>query len=720
MAMTTAVVLSQTASFDPPKTKVRAHAARAAGKIAIDGTLDENDWLLAKPLSDFVMIEPRQGTTPNVKTAVRVLFDDHALYIGARCDDPAGNSGIQQIDLRRDFELNDNDYFGIALDTLGDGRNAFGFFVNPYGAQADVQVVDDELFEDKWDTVWKSAVTRDAEGYTVELAIPWKSLRTVKGRTEFGFQVARQVRRFAETDAWSPYPRAFSPFRMPYAGILDGLEPTEPKLLDAQLRPYGIMRFDQQGDGPISVQPNAGGEVTWQPSASTVIDLTANTDFAETDVDRRVINLSRFSVFFPERRQFFLENAGVFSPGPEDSLIDPFFSRTIGLDATGAPVPINAGARIISRSTASSIGALVVNTASTATAGSSLFGVARYTHNVGDESRAGGMLVVRQDFAQGSLMPVTNVVPVADGLARFGPLTIIGMATGSLTQKERVSTLGGAGVVTAKVQANWGQLSAGVTALSQDYDARAGFIARGESLVANSTWYFDLRPGWLPSFIRSIHTYGEALLVTSTRDGSFQSGSVYMEPLWVRTSGGDRIWFSAKHSTEALSEPFAGVRGVAVPSGVYNFDEYALVAYSEKSRIVSGGGSMTFGKFYRSDLFQIQVQAGFQPMPHVSLFFRYDFNRFEGPDVLFGTEATTHLLLGEARIALNPKLQLIGSYQRDTSGNRSIANARLAWEFLPLSFLYVVYTDSRSAFAASDSVVSEQKLVMKLTYTWRL
>ena len=376
---------------------------------------------------------------------------------------------------------------------------------------------------------------------------------------------------------------------------------------------------------------------------------------------------------------------------------------------------------MVSRSTENSLGAMVVNTATTEEAGGSVFGVARYNHNLGEQSRAGGMLVVRQDFAKGALLPVTNIVPVIDGLARAGPLTLSATGTGSFTQEGPTVApkLGGAGTANAQIQDNWGELNVSLTGISPDYDARAGFVGRTEVLVANCRWYFDLRPTWLPWWLRSIHQYGEVYTVISTRDGSFQEANAYLEPLWVRSSGGDRMWFSGQHSTQVLSEVFSPVPGVAVPKGRYDFDQFTFAAFTEPSRPASAGLVIGGGKYYRADRFSVQAQAGFQPLPHVSLFFRYDYNHFDGQDVLLGG-AVTHLLLGEARLALSPKLQLVGSYQRDTSGNFSIANARLVWEFLPLSFVYVVFTDTRSAFVAPDAVGAEQKLVVKVAYTWRL
>ncbi len=179
------------------------------------------------------------------------------------------------------------------------------------------------------------------------------------------------------------------------------------------------------------------------------------------------------------------------------------------------------------------------------------------------------------------------------------------------------------------------------------------------------------------------------------------------------------MWFSAQHSTQVLTQAFSPIPGLNVPKGTYDYDQFGLAVFSETSRVVSAGFNLTGGKYYRAEGLQLLAQAGLQPIPHVALFFRYQLNRFTGQDVVTDA-AVTHLLLGEARLALSPKLQLIGSYQRDTSGNYAVANARLAWEFLPLSFVYVVFTDTRSAYVAMNSPTGEQRLVVKLTYTWRL
>lgn len=705
--------------FDPPswEARRRVRAARAQVPPLIDGVVTDSVWLAAPSAGAFVQVEPVQGGAATHETDVRVAFDDDALYVSARLEQPGGFWAFNQRSLRRDFSGDESDAFGVMLDTFGDGRNAFSFQVNPWGAQRDMQVVDDSLFEDKWDTVWRSATRRDETGWTVELAIPWKSLRFGPPGTKWGIQFSRRERGINEDTAWSPHPRNVSDWRMSYAGALEGLETPPPRALSLQVRPYGIARVEKVDGSEASLAPSLGGEVTWSPTESTVFDLTANTDFAETDVDRRVVNLSRFSVFFPERRQFFLESAGVFASGTE-GLLQPFFSRAIGLSETGEPVPISIGARGVYRTTQRSAGALFAHTMETHDSPSAVFGVGRYSHNLGEQSRVGAMLVARHDFDREGDVGRTNIVPVVDGLARFGPFTVTASAMGSSTSGGSAAHFGAAGSVEANVQGNWGRFSLRGLGISPQFEARSGFLARPDIVGAGASGGLDVRPAWLPKMVRSVGPALDAYALFGSGDGRFQEATIYFSPLWVLFSGGDEAWLFVEKSAQVLGEGFEPVPGVSFAPRQYDFERVGVGAYSQASRKGSVGAEASAGSFYSAAVFRGSVWASIQPIPHVGLSANYGYNRFWGAGVE-GALAETHLLLLETRLALNPKLQLVGSFQRDTAGNGAVINARMAWEYLPLSFIYVVFTDTRGAYASLDAPIPEQRVVVKATYTWR-
>jgi hypothetical protein len=711
--LSSVAVAQSTAFFDPPTAEKRKHFStdQTTESIDIDGQLNEEVWKSVGS-SDFVQVEPQQGSQPKLKSTVWMTFDDSTLYVAARLEQPGGFFSFQQRDLRRDYFMNESDSFSVILDTLGDGRNAFSFGVNPFGAQLDMQVVDGDRFERNWDTLWRSATTRDEQGWTVEIAIPFKSLRSAPN-VKWGVQFARRARKSNEDTVWSPIPRAVSFWRMAYAGVIDGLSVKPSGLLSAQFRPYAVARLQKTGDDSLAFAPTAGGEVTWTPNSSTTIDLTGNTDFAETDVDQRVVNLSRFSVFFPERRQFFLESAGLFTVGDEGS-VQPFFSRRIGLSG-GKVQTVTVGSRAVIRSESQSFGAYVVHTLGDATQSGSLFGVARYSRNVGAQSSVGGLATFRSDFLTGDV----NIVPAIDALYRSGSLTVSGTLMGSVTQEKQVNTLGVASVARLSLDESWGGFQLGFRQVSPDFKARSGFVNRENFYSLYSSAYLDVRPKWFPSWLRGFQPGVDANIFFAANDGTFLESFFSVAPVKLLLAGGDEVGVFIDTSSQHLSEAFAPVNNVEIAPGDYTASLGGLFFGTTASRKVSAGGFVGTGKYFAATQHAAQLNASVQPIPQVRISGNYRYNYFSGKGVM-GQFTETHLISLETRLALSPKLQLAASYQRDSDGNTSILNARFSWEFLPLSFLYIVVTDTRSVISYREGPVPEIKAVAKLTYTFRL
>lgn len=707
------VLLAQApAFFEPPLPDARLHltATRRATAPVLDGKLD--DWPAAPTVDGgFVQFEPQQGAPANRHTAVWLAYDEQHLYVAARLEQP---EPINQRDLRRDFGWIEADSFGVALDPFGDGRTALVFQVNPYGAQRDMQVLDDEVSELNWDTLWRCATSRDAGGWTVELALPFRSFRFGPG--PWGLQLIRRQRGVNEDSSLTPVPRSVSLWRMTYAALLDGLELPPPRALDVQLRPYLIARAQKVGDAPWGVLPSGGGEVTWAPSKSTVVDLTGNTDFAETDVDRRVVNLSRFSVLFPERRQFFLESAGVFTVAG-DSGLQPFFSRRIGL-VSGVPGVVYGGARVVHRSTQRSLGALVVATAPNPAARAAVLGVARYAHNLGATGRVGGLVTFRHDFEREGEPGTTNVVPALDGFTRLGNFTLSGSGMGSFTRAASGDTGGAAGSLKLGFQSNTFSFSLRGFGLTPRFDARSGFVSRDNVFGASLDLGFDLRPSWLPGFLRNTGPWLETYALWSSDRARFQEANVLLAPVWIQFRGGDEAWLFAEGTAQVLDDGFRPLRALTVDPGTYLYGRAGLSFFTQASRKVAVGVDASVGRYYVFDELRTNARVSLQLIPHVQVAATYGFNHFWSGG-LGPAGVDSHLLLLETRLAVSPKLQLIGSFQRDSAGNRLVTNARIAWEYLPLSFLYLVLTDTREAYASTELVVPETRVVLKATYTWQ-
>lgn len=407
----TQFVLSQTEeNFPPPENPSVITASRATGNISVNGNLSEADWERGESVTDFFKREPRQGGTIKYRTEVKFLFDDKYLYIGASCKDSMGLKGMRIQDLRRDFNWGENDIFGIALDPQNLKQYAQAFQTTPYGNQRDFQNFNGNNFDTAWNTLWKVRTQRIEDGYTVEMAIPFKTLRynpPKEGKpVEWGVTLVRYARRDIEVSTFPAVPQSFTPYRMTYAAKLTGIE-VPPPSANIRIEPYTLYQCDEVGDGATNTSDGElkiGGDVKWAVDPRSVLDVTFNTDFAQVDVDRAVNNLERFNIFFPEQRQFFLENSGIWAGGPQTS-IRPFFSRRIGLQGSfnAETTPIEVGARFTNRTEKQAIAVLFVRQGDTDNSTSSNFGVARYLRNYGRENNIGIMVTHRLDETSSNL-----------------------------------------------------------------------------------------------------------------------------------------------------------------------------------------------------------------------------------------------------------------------------------------------------------------------------
>lgn len=702
---------------DPP----RMEAKRATALVVLDGRLDEPDWQSAAPVRGFLQIDPRSGEAATRDTEVRALFDGRALYLGVRCHDDEGLEGVRVPDLRRDFDYDQNDLFGVSFDPFRDGRTAQAFQVNPWGAQRDLRVTDDTLFDLDWDAAWSARAQVGEDGWTVEIALPWSSLRYPEGAREWGIQFTRQVRRIAELSGWPAWPRGLNGYRMSYAGVISGLEPPPPAR-NLRLQPYLLGRIDRAGgrDGREDDEGlEAGGEVKWLPSPATVVDLTVNTDFAQVDADRQVVNLSRFSVFFPEKRPFFLENAALFDSN--FSSLKPFFSRRIGLDAGGRPLPIDGGLRVVDQDAERSWGGLVARTAGAGAAPASTFAVARFSENVGSRHRLGGMLVGRSDEGNGGGDGRSNGVAVIDGLFRPRDLvTVQGFLSAS-----RSTGAGGEGIA-GSLWAAWegprGYFGWIQQFVSPDYEAAAGFVRRTDYVYTSPAVTLDWRPAWLPKRIRKLKPNAVLNLYHSFEGLRLQEGYARLEPLWVVFQDGSEVWSWWEPNWQRLDEPFSPLPGLTAAPGDYDYGRWGIAGATDRSRRFGLEVRHTSGGFYDGRLDSTTTTLRAAPSPRVAL--RLDWQRDAirdlGPD---RGRRTTDLLSPEVRLAWDPRKQLTLFYQHNEAAETANWYARFAWELRPLSHLYVVYadtapTDPRAGFLVRPDV-RDRQLILKLSWLWQ-
>jgi len=700
---------------DPPPERVRMSAQRTTEAMRIDGQLDESAWNSAPAVRNFMQIEPKQGVPSSYQTSVRVLYDDTNLYFGFFVADSLGRDGIRVRSLQRKFADGSNDYVGVTLDALHDGRTVVDFRITPYGNQSELQVFDDGARTNSdWEAVWKTRTVISDSGWTAEISIPWATLRYKLDGQPWGVNFYRSARRTNETSGWQPWPRAFSQHRMAFGGLLENLEPPPPRR-NVRLRPYVVSQTRRSApDNFASPRTSLGGEGTWAITPNTVFDATVNTDFAQADVDRQVVNLSRFSVFFPERRQFFLENASVFETGsPSGFEIEPFFSRRIGLSDAGSPVAIKGGGRVVHRDAGGSLAAMVVHQGGDANDPSATFGVGRFSRNVGKVGNIGLLAVGRHDSPNGVTASRNSGVAALDGFTRFGTsASLNGMV--SMTSADSAGHRGYAGHY--YLQRTTSSLYAGLVggATSKSYNPTTGFVSGTDLLFTSPALIGDWRPGWRPRFIRN---FKPALVANVTHVAS----TLGLQQSFLETyvdvifQNGALLYPDVQRHGQHLASSFSPVRGVVIRAGNYTYTRGVFFASSNSGAPVSATIVASTGGFYDRSLDAVSTTIRSSPNAHFTGAIAHTYNRFHGN----GSEAHNHLLIPEMRIAFNPRVQATAFYQLNSDAQRGVLNARFSWEFSPLSYFFLVWNERRDIgdLARSPATTpTAQQLVAKFTW----
>ncbi len=707
-------------NFPPPETPEEIRATRTTGKITIDGKLNEADWQNAAPITNFFRVEPVQGGTIKNPTTVRVLFDNSNLYFGVFAADSLGRAGVRMQDLRRDFNSGENDVFGIQIDAQNTKQYAASFQTTPYGNQLDLQSFNDSNSDRDWNALWSVRTQRTDAGYYAEFAIPFKSIRYDKPvdgvPVAWGITFYRLARKDFEKTVFPAIPQSFSQNRMVYAAKLTGLE-VPPPSANIRVEPYTLYQYDENKAGPMitdkSSEPKIGGDVKWAINPNAVLDLTINTDFAQADVDRAVNNLERFNIFFPERRQFFLENSGIWAGGG-NSQLRPFFSRTIGLENTfnAAPAPLDAGVRYTDRNENRTIAALAVRQRDTDNSPASTFGVARYMQNYGKENNVGAMVTYRLDDSSSDLgvSSQNNTTISIDGFMR--PKSEITISYLLSTSLDSEGDTGYAGRLFAGARTNKYYLGYLNTFVSNAYSPDMGFVFQKDVMYHSPGGYAIVRPKSLPfvrrwdpgAFFNYYHDFEDF--------GNFQQASIYIFPIYT--------WFKDNSFVEASFTPtwqninfnFAPL-GLEIEEREYQYTRFLLRYNTDQSKKLSGSIRYDFGNFYNGKRTTITAGLRYAPLPHVALSADYEHNNIDDVGIL-EQDLNTDLYTASLRLALNPRVQLSTFYQYNSFDEQGRWNVRFSWEYMPLSFIYLVFNDTQTD--AFDPVQRTTQFISKITF----
>lgn len=701
-------------NFPPPTNAIKVEAKRTNSPIKIDGELNENSWSYAERVNNFYKIEPRQGSKIKYETDVRFLYDDHYLYIGAYCKDSLIINGFRVQDLRRDFEWGENDLFGIALDPQNLKQYAQVFQTTPYGNQRDFQNFNGNTFDIGWNTLWKVRTKRNNDGYSAEFAIPFKTLRynshNEPDSIKWGFTLVRYARRDIEVSTFPPAPQSLAPYRMTYAAQLIGLELPSPSA-NVRIEPYTAFQYDTEMEKSAILK--IGGDLKWAINPRSILDLTVNTDFAQADLDRAVNNLERFNIFFPEQRQFFLENSGIWAGGLQES-IRPFFSRRIGLQGSfnAETAPIHFGSRFTQRNEKQAIAGLFVRQGETDFSAASIFSVARYLRNYSSENNFGAMLTHRIDEESNNLGldSYNNTTVTIDGQIRpSSQVDIQYLASASFDEKTGKEGYAGRffiGKTTNNYYLGWVS-----EVISNDYNPGIGFVRQNNLIRHNPGGYLILRP----KNINWIRRWDPGLFVTYNHDanplGNFQQANIYIFPIYLWFKDNSFLLMSVTPFWQNINFNFSPLN-LPIEQGQYTYTRYQFEYNTDRSKMWSVGFKYGFGGFHNGLRNTFNLSGRLAPSPYISLSFDYENNKLQGIGI-HDSNLTTELFTLGSRFALNPRVQLSSFYQFNSFDEQSRLNIRFSWEYQPLSFLYIVY-NSTKINELSESFNNEQ-FISKIT-----
>ncbi|MCZ6712226.1 MAG: DUF5916 domain-containing protein [Gammaproteobacteria bacterium] len=695
LPLSVAAEQSALAPSKPPVTQ----AYPLAVKPQLDGNvLGDPAWQGAKATTGFWQIRPDEGRPASQRTEVFVGFTDQALYIGVVCydDDPGA---IIVADSRRDSSLADTDSFQVMLDSFFDRQNGLVFGTNPAGIEYDGQVTKESVgsfsaggggFNLNWDTTWEVKASISDIGWSAEMAIPFKALRYGgKDAQVWGINFQRNIRRNNEIAFWSPLSRQHNLHRVSEAGSIEGIK--VPPQRNLKITPYVLGTATRGGEvRGTDYDEEFGIDVKYSLTRSLTLDATYNTDFAQVEVDELQVNLNRFSLFFPEKRPFFLENAGQFSVGSPRE-VELFFSRRIGVGNDGTPVPIDAGLRLSGKiGNSTNVGLLHMRSeAVDGIAPRNDYSVVRVNQELPNRSSIGAIFVNRD--GDGSLLGDDdddyNRTYAVDGRWGIGDNTVI---SGYAARTDTPNLSGKDHALSMRADYSSAKWSNGIgyTEVGEDFNPEVGFLARDGYRKGD----FRILRRYRPENWWGLHELRPHLVYRGfwDFDGFYESGFIHADNHW-EWKNGIEIHTGVNITHEGVKTPFDIVDGVTVPADEYNHEEALLVLMSDEAAPLSASIRMTAGGLFGGDRVTVQPTVRYRIGESFSTELTWNYNDIDLP------VPDGHFKINLARLRVSysftPKILLQALVQYDDRDDLIATNLRFSWLQSANAGLYLVYNE---------------------------
>jgi len=661
----------------------RVHATR--DHLQLNGRLDEPAWQRADSIDDFRQREPVEGNHASERTVVRLLSAPQGLWVGIHAYDHEPQR-ILHAQLRRDTDLSTDDAVQVMLSPLQDKRTAFWFAVNPNGAVTDAEVVSFERENTDWDAVWDTRARITDDGWVVEMFIPWQTLRYRDDQTAWDVNVRRVIRRKNEDVLWKAWRRTEGIKFLEQAGVVEGFTGLPPRAT-VELRPYtaatttGVTRtyaadgsFVRSADAGI--KGAAGLDAKLAPSRGLTLDLTTNADFAQAEVDRQLINFTRFPLFLPERRPFFTEGAGIFDFGRlEETQL--FYSRRIGLSGDGTPIPLLAGARLSGRLGDQQVGVIAARTGGDRPATDA---VVRVRRDLLGRGYVGAMLTARDERGRDASTAAgvdANLPFVVRGqnLIFFGGTSWTHDSTGGAPNYSRLGF---------DFPNDFADISSRVERVETGFDPSLGFVQ------TDGIWryggFVEFRPRPKIPHVRQLQFTLLDYQYVERIGGGLSNAEFEVKPLGVNFHSGDQVELQLSREGDAPLEPFDIFAGTTVVPGTYWFDRWEVQYEGSRQRAVFVDANASFGEYYHGKGEDYSLSVGGRWQPHLLWSVDYGYTEARFPASRFVARTMTT----RVDYALTPRLNTTLFAQWNNDANRGALNARLRWTRTPGSDLYVV------------------------------
>ncbi len=663
----------------------------------IDGeVLNDPLWQDIPPYGNLIQTQPNFGYPASERTDIRIAYTDETFYLSVVCHD-ARPSELVVSDARRDADLDNTDAFIFILDTYKDGQNGFIFGTNSQGVEYDAQVDNEGQgnfnanrqqggtiggFNLNWDASWQVETQVGEFGWSAEFAIPLRTIRFQSGK-DWGINFRRNIRKSNEIAYWAPIPLGFSINRLSLAGTLTNLDLRSPGNL--KVIPYVLGKFEkdyEQTDPSLDFSPDAGGDIKYSITPSLTLDITYNTDFAQVEVDDQQVNLDRFNLFFPEKRAFFLENAGLFSVGSPGE-VDLFFSRRIGIGSEGTLVPIIGGARLSGKLNRTNVGLLSMFTEDVAESGieKNNFSMARVNHEFKGRSALGAVFVNRVGLENSNDFNRTAAIDGKLGLGNKARLS--GFYARTYDPNDTINAHA------YKMQADylWNNLEMRLayTEVGKGFNPEVGFLLRSAFRKPEALVLYRYRPKKEDSRILELRPH------VSYRgywnfEGFQETGFLHIDNHWEFKSGLE-IHTGMNLTSEGVVNSFEISEGIIVPSGTYDHTEAQIVFFTNRSKPLSINVRSVMGGSFGGSRYLNSGTLSYRQGDNFNIDLSYQNNRFDLP----GGSFTANILRTQLSYAFTPSIYLQGLIQNNTVADLWAVNVRFSWLQRANTGLFVVY-----------------------------